>query len=142
MTKSRRKLRAARPSRQEPQHAKHSAEDPEREDRIMMEIVVDAYDAAERAMGWLAYLENALEFPFTARCTERRAISPLLVGDEVEVVSLAPADECSHQMFIMIRWDHGGLAVPLSQLEPSGASSSTEVAVGDWSYWARQGYQL
>jgi hypothetical protein len=46
-----------------------------------MEVVVDAYDASERATGWFGYLENELECPFTARCTERRAISPLLVGD-------------------------------------------------------------
>ena len=107
-----------------------------------MEVVVDAYDAAERAMGWFGYLESELEFPFTARCTERRAISPLLVGDEVEVVSLAPADECSHEMFVMIRWEHGGLGVPLSQLEPRGAGVSTETAVADWRYWIGHGYQL
>ena len=28
-------------------------------------------------MGWFGYLENELEFPFTAHCIERRAISPL-----------------------------------------------------------------
>ena len=65
-----------------------------------MEIVVDAYDSSERAMGWFGYLESALEFPFAARCTEMRATSPLLVGDEVEVVSMAPADECSHEIFV------------------------------------------
>jgi len=59
----------------------------------------DKGDASERATGWIGYLESELEFPFTARCTERRAISPLLVGDEVEVVSMAPAEECSHEMF-------------------------------------------
>jgi hypothetical protein len=32
--------------------------------------------------------------PFTARCIKRRAISPLLDGDEVEVVGMAPAAEC------------------------------------------------
>jgi hypothetical protein len=118
------------------------ATDRERDDRITMEVVVDAYDAAERAMGWFGYLESELEFPFTARCTERRAISPLLVGDEVEVVSMAPADECSHEMFVMIRWEHGGLGVPLAQLEPSSAGVSTEIAVEDWRYWVRQGYEF
>ena len=107
-----------------------------------MEVVVDAYDASERAAGWFGYLESELEFPFTARCATRRAISPLLVGDEVEVVSMAPADECSHEMFVMIRWEHGGLGVPLSQLEPSGASAGTDVAVGDWRYWVTRGYQF
>lgn len=119
-----------------------SATDREREDRITMEVVVDAYDAAERAMGWFAYLERELQFPFTARCTERRAISPLLVGDEVDVVSIAPAAECSHEIFVMIRWEHGGLGVPLSQLEPTGSDSKTEVAASDWRYWVRKGYRF
>lgn len=107
-----------------------------------MEVVVDAYDAGERAMGWFGYLEEQLACPFTARCIKRRAISPLLVGDEVEVVSLAPADECAHEMFVMIRWEHGGLGVPLSQLQASSASRSTEVAVADWHYWVRRGYEF
>jgi hypothetical protein len=107
-----------------------------------MEIVVDAYDASERAMGWFGYLESELEFPFTARCTERRAISPLLVGDEVEVVSMAPADECTHEMFVMVRWEHGGLGVPLSQLEPTGAGAGTEVAAADWRYWVGRGHEF
>ncbi len=107
-----------------------------------MEIVVDAYDASERATGWFAYLEDKLDFPFAARCGERRAISPLLVGDEVEVVSMAPQEECSHEMFVMIRWEHGGLGVPLAQLKPSGASTGTEVAVADWRYWVARGYQF
>jgi hypothetical protein len=116
--------------------------EPDREERITMKVVVDADDASERATGWFGYLESELEFPFTAHCTERRAISPLLVGDEVEVVSMAPADECSHEMFVMIRWEHGGLGVPLSQLEPSGTGAGTEVAVGDWRYWVGRGYQF
>ena len=94
-----------------------------------MDVVVDAYDASERAMGWFGYLENELEFPFTAHCTERRAISPLQSGDEVEVVSMAPVDECAREIFVMIRWEHGGLGVPLSQLKRSGATAATEVAV-------------
>ena len=30
--------------------------DPEREHRISMEAIVDAYDAEDRAMGWYYYL--------------------------------------------------------------------------------------
>jgi hypothetical protein len=40
----------------------------EREDRIVNEVVVDAYDASERAMGWYYYLEEMLQCPFTATC--------------------------------------------------------------------------
>ena len=115
-------------------------QDPERENRICTEVVVDAYDGAERAMGWFGYLEERLTVPFTAKCVKRRAISPLLVGDEVEVTSMAPGDECTHEMFVMIRWEHGGLGVPLSQLEPIGSPLGTRTAVADWHYWVAQGY--
>ena len=107
-----------------------------------MEVVVDAYDGAERAMGWFGYLESKLEFPFIAHCTDRRAISPLLVDDEVEVLSMAPADECESEMFVMIRWEHDGLAVPLAQLNPSHASETTTIAITDWHYWVEQGYRF
>jgi len=36
-----------------------------KEDRITDEIVVDAYDASKRAMGWYYYLEEKLQFLFT-----------------------------------------------------------------------------
>jgi hypothetical protein len=91
-----------------------------------MEVVVDAYDASERAMGWYAYLQDQLECPFVAQCVERRAISLLLVGDEVEVVSLAPADECAHEIFVMIRWEHGGLPVFRDR---TGSSSTASTVV-------------
>ena len=48
----------------------------------MMEVVVDCYDEHERAMGWYYYLDGHLQFPFTANCVTRRAISPLHVNDE------------------------------------------------------------
>jgi len=33
-------------------------EEKDREERIIMEIIVDAYDEEERAMGWYYYLED------------------------------------------------------------------------------------
>ncbi len=41
--------------------------DEEREERIAMEIIVDAYGPEEQAMGWHVYLEENLEMPFRAR---------------------------------------------------------------------------
>jgi hypothetical protein len=118
--------------------------DETREERIHMEIVVDAYGPEEQAMGWYAYLEDILQFPFLARCTVKRAISPLRVGDEVEVLGIAPADECEHEMFVMIRWDReAGLGVPLSQLAVSHADDEqTREAVEDWRYWVGRGYRF
>lgn len=65
------------------------AKDEAREQRITMEIIVDAYGPEEQAMGWHAYLSDTLQFPFSARCTVSRTISPLEPGEEVEVVGMA-----------------------------------------------------
>src|SRR3990170_4817935 len=91
--------------------------DPKRERRIEMEIVVDAHDSEEQAMGWYYYLEDKLQFPFTATCMAERSVSPLRKGDEVEVVEMAAEDECQHEMFVCIRWERRSLAVPLAQLK-------------------------
>jgi hypothetical protein len=69
-------------------------QDPEREERITMEAIVDAYGAEEQAMGWYYYLDDKIQFPFTAKCIEKRSISPLKVGKQVTVVRMAPTEEC------------------------------------------------
>ena len=115
--------------------------DEARESRISMEIVVDAYDESERAMGWYYYLEDKFHVPFLTRCVKERAISPLRVGDEVEVVGMAPEEECGREMFVETPWEHGRtLAVPLSQLEVAHADEETRQAVEDWHYWVDMGY--
>src|SRR5579863_5557253 len=68
--------------------------DEEREERINMEIIVDAYGPEEQAMGWYNYLDDVLQFPFTARCVVQRRTSPLKVGEEVKVTGMAPGDDC------------------------------------------------
>ena len=118
-------------------------QDSKRERRISMEIIVDAYTPEEEAMGWFNYLESKLRFPFRAECTKRRAISPLRKGDELEVLGMAPEDECFHEMFGGIRWQKRSIAVPLAQLKPvAAADHGSKEAVGDWHYWLCQGYEL
>ena|SRR5687768_2873138 len=121
---------------------KAKKDDSVREQRILMEVVVDAYGPDERAMGWYYHLEGKLNFPFTALCTARRAISPLRVKDEIEVIGMAPEEECGREMFVTIRWEKDGLAVPLSQLKVGDADQQTREAVEDWHYWVRQGYEF
>ncbi len=118
--------------------------DEKREHRITMEVVVDAYDAQERAMGWYYYLQEQLAFPFTAICVEMRSISPLRVKDEVEVVGMPNERECEHEMFVTIPWDRKeGLAVPLAQLKPiPETDKQTKQAVEDWHYWVHMGYEF
>ena len=73
-----------------------------REKRIANEIVVDAYNETERAMGWYYYLEEKLRFPFKARCVIARTISPLKKGEVVEVIAMAQEDDCVREMFVRI----------------------------------------
>jgi hypothetical protein len=121
-------------------HGSRPRKDEVREERITMEIVVDAYGEDERAMGWYYYLEEKLSDPFVARCIEEREVSPLSVGDEVEVVGMPPERECEREMFVSIRWGERRLAVPLAQLEVVKASKATREAVADWHYWVGMGY--
>jgi hypothetical protein len=117
-------------------------QDDEREQRIRMEVIVDASGPEEQALGWYYYLAERLQFPFLARCIARRATSPLRIGDEVEVVGMAAEEECEHEMFVLTPWDRDTLAVPLAQLEALHADGDTQQAMADWQYWTAQGYQL
>ena len=51
----------------------------EREHRIEMEVVVDAYTEEECAMSWYCYLDEKLSFPFEANV--RKQVAPV---NEVE----------------------------------------------------------
>src|SRR5438105_806295 len=103
--------------------------DDAREERIAMEIVVDAYAPEEQAVGWSYHLEGTLQFPFLARCTAVRAIASLRTGDEVEVVGLAPEEECRHEMFVATPWERQTLAVLLSHREGITADAATQHAI-------------
>ena len=118
--------------------------DEEREYRIHMEAIVDAYGRDEQAMGWYYYLQDNLGFPFTATCVSERSISPLHKGDEVEILGMAPEQECEHEMFVETRWERKrNLAIPLSQVMPvDDADAERREAVADWHYWVGQGYMF
>src|SRR5262245_50946068 len=126
-----------------PKKPKTPKRDETREERISMEIVVDAYDEAERALGWYYYLDGKLNFPFLTRCIKERATSPLRAGDEVEVVGMASEDKCMREMFVETPWEHRRtLAVPLSQLQVVHGREETRQAVEDWHYWVEIGYEF
>ena len=116
--------------------------DEEREHRIDNEAIVDAYGPEEHAIGWYYYLDDKLHCPFSAQCVIRRTTSPLKPGDKVEVVGMAPAEECEHDMFVLIQWKRRRLAVPLMQLEGIQVDEETQQAIEDWHYWVNQGYEL
>jgi hypothetical protein len=123
--------------------ARKPRRDAKREERIAMEIVVDCNGREEVAMGWFTYLESQLCFPFTATCIAERAVSPLRVGDEVEVIGMPSEEECACEVFVTMRWDRkSGLAVPLAQLKPIRETDpQAKEAVEDWHYWLSMGYE-
>lgn len=117
-------------------------QDAQRENRITMEIVVDAYGPEEQVMGWYYYLEDRMQFPFTATCISQRRSSPLKEGTTVEVVGMASEDECDREMYVEITWEDDTLAVPLIQIEATDADSQTQEAIADWHYWVNRGYEF
>ena len=85
-----------------------------REERIIMEIIVDAYGPEEQSLGWYYHLEEQLRFPFQARCVRERRFSPLHLDEEVRVEEMGPEDDCGHEMYVMVRWCGRERGTPLS----------------------------
>jgi hypothetical protein len=57
---------------------------------------------------------------------------------------MAPEEECEREVFVLMRWESEGLAVPLSQLEVIHAEDDgeTQEAACDWLYWTNKGYRF
>jgi hypothetical protein len=118
------------------------AENPEIEERIAYEIVVDAYDEYERATGWRCYLGDNLQFPFKAECTAERQISPLEKGEKVEVVGLIDDGDDLSEIFVEIKWKGRKMGIPLAQISPIETDEETAQAVEAWHYWKARGYSF
>jgi hypothetical protein len=116
--------------------------DSAREDRIDTEIVVDAYDSEERAMGWYYSIQDTISNNVRCRCRKTRSMSPLKVGDEVDVLGMAPESDCESEMFVFVQWNDQKLAVPLEQLEPIEGDLKAIEIIEDWLYWCLMGYEF
>jgi len=110
---------------------------------LEMEIVVDAYDESERAMGWYYYLQDNLVMPFKAECIQLVSTSPLKIGEVIEVIAMDGEQNCAYEMFVKIKWKNKDmLCVPLKQLKGMNVDEKTEQALNDWIYWNSQGYSF
>jgi hypothetical protein len=112
------------------------------EERISMEILVDAYEAEEQAMGWFYYLQDTITFPFKAKCITKRKTSPIKVEQIVEAIGMADEEDCMHEMFVEIYYEDDVLSIPLAQIEAIDVDEETQQAIGDWHYWVRSGREL
>ncbi len=114
-------------------------EDPVREDRIIMDIIVDCYDEYEQRMGWSCYLSDRIEVPIQARCLDGGRRTFLRLGEEVTIVEVTD-EGCD--MVAYVEWSGREGAVPLEALELINPSELAQQAIEDWHYWVRRGYQL
>jgi len=97
-----------------------SIENKDIEERILMEIVVDAYGMEERALGWYYYLEDRISFPFLAECFKVDSHSPLILGEQVNVARMTGEGNWSQSqdMFVEISWRDRIFSVLLAQVKP------------------------
>jgi len=116
------------------------SENPEIEERIENDIVVDAYGEYERAVGWRCYLDDNLHFPFKAECIAERQVSPLKKGEKIEVVGMIDDGDELGEMFVEIKWKGRKLGVPLAQISPIETDEETAHAIETWHYWTARGY--
>jgi len=82
---------------------KRSEKNEELEEAIFMEAVVDAYNEVEQAMGWYYFLEDRLNFPFTAKCREEKRTNRVKKDQIYQVVGMADTEECGHDMYVLIK---------------------------------------
>ncbi len=117
-------------------------ENPEIEERIENEIVIDAYDEYERAAGWRCYLNDNLHFPFIAECIAERQVSPLEKGEKIEVVGMIDDGDELGEIFVEIKWKGRMSGVPLAQISPLEADEETAQTIETWHYWTARGYRF
>jgi hypothetical protein len=117
-----------------------------REERIKTEIIADAEEKEDRAMAWYDYLDDSLNFPFMGKWTKKGRKTSAPQPKEVEVLGMAPDDECEKDMFVEVVYPDGKdedvFTARLSEIEVIDADEDTKEALADWQYWLARGYKF
>ena len=120
--------------------------DKSREYRIDYEIIVDAYNDDEVAMGWYYYLNDNLNFPFLAKWKKKNRKTGKLEEIEIKVLGMESEDDCLEDMYVEVSFvgeDDDILdTVSLSDIEAIEPDEKTKQALEDWHYWIGRGNQL
>jgi|GEM_PF-1172010 len=109
--------------------------DTKRRKRIEDEIIVDTYGEDEEMSAWHCYLEDNLEFPFTAICEKESELCLLKKGEKITVIKMAGIDACYHGMSVIVRWTDRQFAIPLELLKSVEKNAETTEAIEDWKFW-------
>lgn len=117
-----------------------------REQRIKTEILADAEEKEDRAMAWYDYLDDTLNFPFMGKWTKKGRKSSSPQEKQVEVLGMAPDDECEKDMFVEVVYPDGKdedvFTARLSEIEVIDTDDETKEALADWQYWLARGYKF
>jgi len=105
-------------------------EDPEREERIEMNALVDTYSVYEAVAGWYAYLENDLEFPFLIE--GKNSLVQTVTG-------LCDSEEFDGDFYVWVKEGSDRLMLRLSDLKIAEASSESIQVIEDWQYFCDRG---
>ncbi|WP_066424731.1 calcium-binding protein [Anabaena sp. 4-3] len=120
--------------------------DETRENRIATEILVDAEDKEDRAMGWYYYLDDTLDFPFMAKWKKKSRKTSTIEEKSVEVLGMAPEDDCLKDMYVEVAYiggkDDDVYSAKLSDIEAIDVDAETQEAIADWMYWLARGYKF
>lgn len=120
--------------------------DENREHRIKTEVIVDAEDKEDRAMGWYYYLDDNLNVPFMANLKKKSRKTSAVEEKKVEVLGMAPDDECLKDMYVEVVYPNGQdedvFTAKLSDLVAINTDAETKEAIADWHYWLARGYKF
>lgn len=114
--------------------------EPEREERIRNEIIVDAYGDEEVISSWYYYLDEMLHFPFTAMVhTHQSALTSS--ASKVVMREMADMARCGYWQM----WVRGTLSILkdtplhffLSDITEIEEDEERVMALQDWNYWCR-----
>jgi len=123
------------------------AKDQIRENRIKDQILADAYNSEERAIGWYEYLGSSINFPFSANWQQRNRETLDIQLKQVKVLGLAKTYECKRNMSVEVAYsddieEKDVFSVSLSKIEAIDADEQTQEALADWQYWVERGYKF
>jgi hypothetical protein len=111
-----------------------------REARFAEKILSEAEDKVERAMAWYYYLDDTINFRFSAVWNKINRKTSSVEKRNVEVLSMSDAESCLSNMYVVISYMDDQYDVKLSEIEAIDADEQTKEALADWGYWLARGY--
>ncbi len=104
--------------------------------KLDYEILVDCYDDYEAASAWQQYLEETLEFPFTATAQLKRR-GGTTETKSVTIVGIPDNGNRYLDRDFNVQMEQGGYVVPVawSALSDIQASDKTQEALAVWAFW-------